>query len=101
MSGAKLRVVEAFLGAFVKGDLDTALALFDASTIVEQAGGMPFSGTYVGPDGFRQVLRTSSKQYRMAVESTECVEAGEHVLVRIALKLTARVGGASLRTRVV
>ena len=51
-----LSVVRQFGVALHEGDLDGACRYLHEDLLVREAGGLPYSGEYVGPQGFRALL---------------------------------------------
>jgi limonene-1,2-epoxide hydrolase len=51
-----LATVRQFMDAVVEGKLDDARRLLHDDFVVHEAGGLPYSGEYHGPDGFFELL---------------------------------------------
>ncbi len=66
MSTSGKDVVKAFVDAFARGDIDTALGHLAPHSLVDEADGLAFSGQYRGPDGFKQLLDTMVRGSRRA-----------------------------------
>jgi ketosteroid isomerase-like protein len=49
-------IVETFVDAFGEGRLDDALALLHDDFVIHAAGSVPYSGNYVGAQGFTELI---------------------------------------------
>ncbi len=49
-------IVETFVNAFGEGRLDDALSLLHDEFVVHAAGGVPYSGDYLGAEGFSALI---------------------------------------------
>jgi ketosteroid isomerase-like protein len=95
-------VVNTFLTAFAAGDIEAAMNCLDSKCLVDEAGGLPFSGTYVGPEGFLSLLDAMSAGLDASVvDKIEVLDAGDWVVGRIGLTFVAKVSGDKLATTAV
>jgi hypothetical protein len=94
-------VVNTFLTAFAAGDIDAAVNCLDSQCLVNEAHGLPFSGTYVGPDGFLSLLGAMSADLDASVDKIEVLDAGDAVVGRIGLTFAAKASGDKLATTAV
>jgi hypothetical protein len=101
MSSEAAEVVDRFLGAFAAGDVETALSCFSDETVVEEAQGLPFSGTFVGPGGFMELLGKMSALFEPRVDKVEVLDAGTAAVGRIDLTFTSKASGRKLATSAV
>jgi ketosteroid isomerase-like protein len=101
MTSESAAVVEKFLGAFAAGDVETALSCFSDETVVEEAHGLPFSGTFVGPGGFMELLGAMSAVFVPRVDKVEVLDAGTAAVGRIDLTFRSKKSGRELATSAV
>jgi ketosteroid isomerase-like protein len=100
VSDAEKAVVRSFIEAFARGDIDSALGMLDANSLVDEADGMPFSGKYHGPDGFKKLLDQMSSRLDASVNSCDYLDDGGVIVTRMALTFASRASGRKLPTRV-
>ena len=101
MTSESAAVVDKFLGAFAAGDVETALSCFSDETVVEEAHGLPFSGTFVGPAGFMELLGAMSALFEPRVDKVEVLDAGTAAVGRIDLTFRSKKSGRELATSAV
>jgi hypothetical protein len=94
-------VVRTFLNAFAAGDVPTALSCFSDETVVDEAQGLPFSGTFTGPDGFLELLGKMSSVLDAKVHGSEVFDAGTCAIGRISLTFVSKASGRELLTSAV
>lgn len=101
MSTSDKDVVKAFVDAFARGDIDTALGLLAADSLVDEADGLEFSGRYHGPDGFKKLLDTMGARLEATVDGCDYVVGDDGVVItKMALTFSSRATGRELPTRV-
>lgn len=89
-------VVETFVNAFGEGRLDDALRLLHDEFVVHAAGGVPYSGDYLGAEGFSELIAkilpvldlTPSPEMQYLVD-------GDKVALYYRLTFTARASAKS------
>jgi hypothetical protein len=101
MSSEAATVVDRFLSAFASGDVETALSCLSDETVVEEAHGLPFSGTFVGPAGFMELLGKMSALFEPRVDKVEVLDAGTAAVGRIDLTFRSKATGRELATSAV
>lgn len=101
MSAESVKVVEGFLGAFASGDIAGALSFLAPDAVVDEAHGLPFSGRYVGPDGFLEILGKMSAVLGATVDKIEVHDSGDVVTGKLSLTFTSSATGEALQTTVV
>jgi ketosteroid isomerase-like protein len=101
MTSEAATVVSTFLNAFAAGDIPGALACFSADTVVDEAQGLPFSGTYTGPDGFKTLLGSMSAALDAKIDKVEVLDAGTAAVGRIDLTFISKATGRELPTSAV
>lgn len=98
---ANATVVRTFLQAFAAGDVASALSCFAEDCVVDEAHGLPFSGRYVGTDGFLELLGKMSARLDARVDTIEVIGGRDAVVGRIGLTFTGRTSGRELPTTAV
>ncbi len=89
-------IVETFVDAFGEGRLDEALRLLHDEFVVHAAGGVPYSGDYLGAEGFTALIEkilpvldlTPSPEMQYLVD-------GDKVVIYYRLTFTARTSAKS------
>jgi ketosteroid isomerase-like protein len=89
-------VVEEFLALGIRGDVDGALALVGSTCVVEESGGFPHSGTYVGPNGFLDLLTKMFSDFAPVVTDATLHDAGDFVVGRMNATFTSQDNGRSI-----
>lgn len=101
MSTSDKDVVKAFVDAFARGDIDTALGYLAPDSLVDEADGLEFSGKYHGPDGFQKLLTTMGSRLEASVDGCDYVVGDDGVVItKMALTFSSRATGRKLPTRV-
>ena len=97
MSQSPLSTVGQFSKALGERDLDRACALLHPDLVVHEAGGLPYSGEYHGPQGFRDLLAKMDESMELTVGpvTRDCL-SDDTVASRFRLKFTARTSGESV-----
>jgi ketosteroid isomerase-like protein len=94
--------VSRFMTALSVGKLDEARSLLRDDFVVYEAGGLPYSGEYHGPDGFFELFTKMTEAMVLAPGPTiEYLLAGDTVATRYRLRFTARVSGKSVELSLV
>jgi ketosteroid isomerase-like protein len=92
-----LSTVRQFSKAISEKDLDQACGLLDESLVVHEAGGLPYSGEYLGPQGFRELLEKINERMELTPGPiTQEPLTDETVVSRFRLTFTARHSGESV-----
>jgi len=92
-----LVTVRRFMRAVGEGKLDEACNLLQEDFVVYQAGGLPYSGEYHGPQGFVELLTTMNEALELtAGPKTEHPMGDDTVASRFRLTFTARASGRSV-----
>jgi ketosteroid isomerase-like protein len=102
MAQDNVGVIEAAWEAFGKGDLDKAVEIAAPEGEIIAPDSLPWGGTYVGPDGFRDLLGQVFQRFDQFSAKPEKVLSADddHVFVVASISGRAR-GGDDLRARVV
>jgi|SRR5271166_2179069 len=89
--------VDRFVNALVEGRLDDARPLLHDDFVVYEAGGLPFSGEYYGPQGFFELFEKISESLDLALDPhIQYLSTGDTVAMRSRLKFIARASGKSV-----
>lgn len=95
-------VVGEFMKAIGEERLDDARALLHEDFVVHEAGGMPFSGEYYGPQGFFDLYAKMTADLVLTPGSAiQYLLAEDTVAMRFRLTLTARASGNSVEMNLV
>ena len=77
--------------------LDDARALLHREFVVYEAGGLPYSGEYHGPDGFFELLGKMNQAMELTPgETFQYLLADDTVAIRGRLRFTSRASGQSV-----
>jgi uncharacterized protein len=97
MSQSPLSTVHQFSKALAEKDLDRASALLHHDLVVHEAGGLPYSGEYHGPQGFLDLLAKMNESMELTPGpvTRDCLP-DDTVVSRFRLTFTARTSGASV-----
>jgi len=83
-------VVKQYLAAAHSGDLEGAIGHLHPRSVIEEAGGTPFAGTYLGPDGFRECAsKARGGQYTISFENERLDQADEFAVYQSTVKFGA------------
>jgi hypothetical protein len=100
--GDALATVERFMKAVVEERLDDARGLLDDEFVAYEAGGVPYSGEYRGPQGFFDLLAKMTEGMELTLgPAPQCFLAGDSVAVRSRVTFTSRASGKSVEMRLV
>lgn len=97
MNETSLAVVTRFGDAVSAGNLDEVRRLLDEDFVAHEAGGLPYSGDYHGPQGFIDLLTTMTDALELTpgpIDRTPLDDAT--VVCRFRLRFTARETGGSV-----
>ncbi|MCT7661378.1 nuclear transport factor 2 family protein [Mycobacterium deserti] len=102
MSAASLAVVNRFGEALSGGNLDEARALLHDDLVVYEAGGLPYSGEYHGPQGFIDLLTTMYEKLEVTPGPVSRASLDDGTVVsRFRLRFTALASGRSAEMNLV
>jgi hypothetical protein len=89
------------VNTFYTGDLEQMSALIHPDAVFSEAVGLPYSGDYVGPQGFRDLMKKIRDGYKLEVEGRwQTIDAGEdRVLLLMEPRFTSRRSGAQATIR--
>jgi ketosteroid isomerase-like protein len=94
--------VERFVKALVAHRLDDARGLLHDEFVVYEAGGVPFSGEYRGPQGFFDLFEAINKNLELTLDpSVQYLVADGSVAMCSRMKFTARGSGKSVEVGLV
>jgi ketosteroid isomerase-like protein len=100
--GYALPIVERFMNAIVEERLDDARGLLHDEFVAYEAGGVPYSGEYHGPQGFFDLLAKMTEGMDFTLgPAPQCLLAGNSVAVRSRVTFTSRASGDSVDMRLV
>jgi len=89
--------VREFSKALGANDLDQACGLLHGDLVIREAGGLPYSGEYLGPQGFRELLAKMNERLELkAGPITQDQLSDDTVASRFRLTFTARISGESV-----
>ncbi len=94
---SSLSTVRQFSKALGEKDLEQACSLLHQDLVVHEAGGLPYSGEYHGPQGFRELLAKMNESLELtAGPITRDPLSDDTVVSRFRLTFTARTSGESV-----
>lgn len=87
---------------FFTSALPVMMSFVHPDAVFCEAPGLSYSGDWVGPEGFRDLIEKINSEYNLATgERWQTVDAGaDRVLLLISTRFTSRISGASLDTRI-
>jgi uncharacterized protein len=95
-------IVESFMRAIVEERFDDGRILLHDDFVVYEAGGLPYSGEYHGPDGFFELFGKMNEAMELSPgETVQYLVTGDIVAIRGRLKFTARASGQSVEMNLV
>jgi uncharacterized protein len=102
MTENALATVDRFMKAIVEERLDDARALLHDEFVAYEAGGLPYSGEYHGPEGFFDLLAkmTEGLEFTLGPAPQLLLEGGS-VAVRSRVTFSARASGKSVEMKLV
>ncbi len=102
MAQDNVDVIESAWEAFRKGDLDGATEMVDPSCELIAPETLPWGGTYVGPDGFRQFFAKLNEHFEQFKPVPEKVLGADDDHVVVVVRLTGQTKkGNEVETEVV
>ena len=72
-------MVRVLYDAFDSKDLDSVVGLLADDMVATVAPGVPWSGTYHGPEGFRRFLEIIDEYVELGIETDSLVDEGSEV----------------------
>ena len=100
--GDALATVQRFMTAIVEERLEDARGLLHGEFVAYEAGGVPYSGEYRGPQGFFDLLAKMTEGLEFTLgPAPQCLLAGDSVAVRSRVTFTSRASGKSVEMRLV
>lgn len=82
MSQPDVNIVQSIYDAFDGGDIDSIVDLLDDDFVATVDDDLPWSGTYHGPAGFRDLIDRIEAVVRVSFESDEYITT-DHVVAQI------------------
>ena len=76
MSQGDVEVVRTLYDAFNRKDRDGVIALLGDTMVAHVAEGMPWSGSYYGPEGFRRFLEILDEYVDFIIETDSLIDTG-------------------------
>lgn len=90
-------IVEKFVVAFGEGRLDDALSLLHDEFVIHAASGLPYSGDYLGAEGFSALIAKILPVLDLTPSpEMEYLVDGDKVVIYYRLTFTARASGDSV-----
>jgi uncharacterized protein len=96
MTGKNAATLRSFIGLLSGGDADRAFKLLHPDVVVYEADALPYSGTYHGVEGFGQMMEQLFGTFDLQINKYEVLDAGDSVIARMEISLTARSSGRSI-----
>jgi ketosteroid isomerase-like protein len=94
VSQTSLDIVRRFSEALHRGHLQEARALLHDDLVVHEAGGLPYSGEYYGPQGFFDLLATMNETLELSPgHFSRDALSDDTVVSRFRLTFTTRASG--------
>jgi uncharacterized protein len=91
-----------FMQAIAEERFDDARSLLDDEFVVYEAGGVPYSGEYRGPQGFFDLFGKMNEDLELTPDpAIQYLVADDTVAMRYRLKFTARASGGSVEMSLV
>ena len=102
MVGDPQSIVDGFTTAIVEERFDDGRSLLHDDFVVYEAGGVPYSGEYRGPDGFFELLGKMNQAMELTPgEAVQYFLGHDTVAIRGRLKFTSRASGKSVEMSLV
>ena len=104
MANCNLETLERFASAALSGDAATLKALADPAMLLHQGAGLPYAGTFHGPEGFLEFMGIFGETYDIQHFATVRSFVGDDpdwVAVEFAMRATVRKTGAPFETTLV
>jgi uncharacterized protein len=97
-----LATVNRFMQAIVEDRFDDGRSLLHDDFVVYEAGGVPYSGEYRGPEGFFELFGKMNQAMELTPgEAVQYLLADDTVAIRGRLKFTSRASGKSVEMSLV
>ena len=96
MAGKNAATLRTFVDFLSGGDADRAFKLLHPDVVVHEADALPYSGTYHGVEGFGQMMEQLFGTFDLQINKYEVLDAGDSVIARMEITLTARSSGRSI-----
>jgi uncharacterized protein len=96
-----VELIESLWDAFGRGDLDTVAAAVSDNAEIVFPDSLPWGGTHVGPDGFRQVLEDITSRFADFKAKPEMVLGADDDHVAVVARAEGRGKGGRLEGRIV
>lgn len=91
------QVVQRFVTALARGELDDCLELVADGIVFSEAPSLPFGGDWAGKQGVRDLLAAIGRQYRVRLGPPRVLGGGDGgVVVRMSGAITGRASGTQL-----
>lgn len=101
MAQSNVDVVRRNVEAFTTGDIATVLSNFHPDCQVHEADSLPYPGTYKGRGGFTELLTVMGAAFEIDFHSSEIIDAGETVVIRVEATFASRASGRKVTMPVV
>ncbi|HEV7579151.1 MAG TPA: nuclear transport factor 2 family protein [Mycobacterium sp.] len=86
-----------FVQAVIEGRIDDARSLLHDDFVLHEAGGLPYSGEYRGPQAFFGLFANMNEQMELTPDpAIQYLLADNTVAIRYRLKFSARASGKSV-----
>ncbi|MFF3570113.1 MULTISPECIES: nuclear transport factor 2 family protein [Nocardia] len=92
----KVEIVRRFTDGLRVGDIGACLELLDDASVFSETPSLPFGGDYIGPQGFRRMLRAVSQDFSVELEPPEIADGDDCVAVAVHGTFTSRATGRSM-----
>jgi ketosteroid isomerase-like protein len=99
MGVAGTQVVQRFVTALARGELDDCLELVADAIVFSEARSLPFGGDWTGKQGVRDLFTAIARQYRVRLGPPQVLGVGVGVggvVVRMSGAITGRASGTRL-----
>lgn len=101
MSSTKIDLVRGAYDAYAKREFATVFSLCHPDLRISQTPGLPWGGSYHGPQGAREFFRKLAEHTDATPQPEEFFEAGDAVVVIGTLRGHARASGRRINLRIV
>jgi ketosteroid isomerase-like protein len=90
------QVVQGFVVALARGELDDCLELVADGIVFSEARSLPFGGDWTGKQGVRDLFAAVARQYRVRLGPPQVLGGGIGGVVRMSGRITGRATGIQL-----
>jgi uncharacterized protein len=102
MASEAQAIVDKFVTAIAENRLDDARTLLHDDFLVHEAGGLPYSGEYRGPQAFFDLLGKMTEAMELTLgQSVQYLLADNTAALRSRLTFTARASGESVEMELI